>query len=147
MTKLYKLTNQDFTTRDGCLWGEGVTVETSGAGDGCGPGWTHWYLSPELAVLLNPIHADIKDPVLWEGEGEIGARDYQLKVGTTRGTTLRRIPLPECSTEQRVEFAIRCALAVNKEPKFVKWAGAWLSGADRTTAAAGAPRWPERRPI
>ena len=138
MTILYKLTERNFQTRGGCQWGEGVTVETSGEGPLCGSGWTHWYLSPELAVLLNPIHANIKDPVLWEGEGEIGLRDAQLKVGTTRGTTLRQIPLPACSIEQRVEFAIRCALAVYAEPKFREWAEAWLSGADRTAAAAEA---------
>jgi hypothetical protein len=136
--RLWKLTDRKHRTRGATQWGEGATHTASGEGELCTPGWLHAYLSPELAVLLNPIHADISDPVLWECEGDIGKRDHDLKVGCSRLTTLRAVPLPACSVEQRVEFAIRCALAVCDEPSFVAWANAWLDGSNRSAAAAEA---------
>jgi len=129
--KLYKLTRPDGTAYGGAQWGEGVTIETSGEGELCGPGYTYWYTHPLLAVILNPIHAAYTDPVLWEGEGEVVKSDG-LKVGCKRATTIRRIPLPQVTTEQRIRFAILCALEVCRKPEFVAWAKAWLSGADRS---------------
>lgn len=140
MTELCKLTTQDGRTRVGfgneTQWGENVTHSGTGAGALCGPGYVHAYEHPLVAVLMNPIHADIPNPVLWEGEGEIALRDGQLKCGCVTFMTLRRIPLPELSTEARVEVAIRCALYVYSKPSFVTWAQAWISGADRSERAA-----------
>lgn len=144
MTTLYKLTKSDGTTYGGCQWGEGVQHLTDGEGDLCGPGWTHWYTHPLLAVLLNPIHGcfDLATALLWEGEGTIGANDHGLKVGCKDGRTLRQMPLPEVTTEQRVKFAILCSLAVKKQWKgkaaYTRWAEAWLDGSDRSEAAAWA---------
>jgi len=135
--KLYKLTRQDGTAYGGTQWSEGVTIKTSGRGKLCGRGYTHWYTHPLLAVILNPIHAAYKDPVLWEGEGEVVKSDG-LKVGCKRATTIRRIPLPQVTTEQRVKFAILCALQVYRDPGFRSWAEDWLSGADRSWGAAQA---------
>ena len=59
MTKLYKLTDQNHQTRNNTKWGAGVTHTASGQGDLCTAGWLHAYTSPLLAVLLNPIHANI----------------------------------------------------------------------------------------
>ena len=69
----YKLTNQDGYTRRGekgeTKWKPGVWQKSlSGRGTLCGPGWYHFYYSPDLSVLLNPIHADIKNPILWKTE-------------------------------------------------------------------------------
>lgn len=101
MTKLYKLTTQDFKTRPGksneCLWGEGVTHVGTGEGELCGPGYIHAYEHPLLAVLLNPIHANYVNPVMWECEGGIAKRDGQLKVGCVSLTTLKRVLLPKIS--------------------------------------------------
>jgi len=137
-TKLYKLTNKDGTSYGGRQWGPGITHETDGRGEVCGPGFMHWYTHPLLAVLLNPIHADFKNPVLWEGEGEIAKEDHGLKVGCTKGTTIKQIPLPTVTIEQRVRFGILCALEVCKDKSFVQWANDWLSGKDRTVATAWA---------
>jgi len=137
--KLYKLTRQDGTAYGGTQWSEGVTIKTSGRGRLCGPGYTHWYTHPLLAVLLNPIHAYYTDPVLWEGEGEAVKSDG-LQVGCKKATTIRRIPLPKVTTEQRVKFAILCALQVYREPGYVAWAESWLSGADRSLESAQAAR-------
>src|SRR5208283_5897438 len=116
MTTLYKLTDENHCTYGGTEWGVGVTHETSGEGALCSSGWLHAYLSPELAVLLNTIHAGFKNPVLWEADGDVGLTDHQLKVGCKKLTTVRILEAPSVSPEQRVKFAIFCALAVYDDP-------------------------------
>ena len=138
MALCYKLTDENWETKNHTKWGPGITNTASGVGELCTDAWIHVYLSPELAVLLNPIHADFKDPVLWEAEGEIGARDGQLKAGCKRVTTLRIVEAPAFTTEQRVKFAILCSKAVYTAPSYIAWADAWLSGKDRTVEAARA---------
>jgi len=122
--KLYKLTDANDRTHNGCQWGPNVTVETSGEGELCGEGFTHWYTNPLLAVLLNLTHAnfDLSTAHLWEGEGEIVKDDSGLKVGCAKATTLRRIPVPEVTDEQRVKFGILCSLQVPQEMAYVEWA-------------------------
>ena len=138
MTILYKLTDEHDRTHGGCQWGEGVEHVTDGHGNLCGPGFTHWYTDPLLAVLLNPIHANFQNPHLWEGEGDVAKTARGLKVGCTRGKTLKRLPLPEISLTQRVVFGILCAKTVYTDTAWNKWANDWLSGVDRTRAAATA---------
>jgi hypothetical protein len=87
---------------------------------------------------MNPIHANFKNPRLWEAEGEVGLRDGQLKCGCKALTTVREIPLPAVTTEMRVRFAIMCAQEVCACPSWNAWADKWLSGEDRSEAAAGA---------
>jgi hypothetical protein len=53
-------------------------------------------------------------------------------------TLLRELELPVFTVEQRVEFAIKCAMKVYQEPGFVKWAKGWLTGKDRSAEAASA---------
>jgi hypothetical protein len=98
--KLYKLTDENFQTKNQTQWGENVTHETGGEGDLCGPGWLHAYLNPYLAVLLSPLHVFFEHPVLWEAEGD-GTFKYerQLKVGCTKLTTLKQIPMPVVMTD------------------------------------------------
>src|SRR5690348_8814111 len=135
----YKLTDQKFQTYGGCQWGEGVTHETDGKGSLCGPGWLHVYDSPELAVLLNPIHANFQNPVLWKCRVSGNTKnDRGLKRGYTKVTTLKQIDLPSFSLEQRIKFTIFCALSVCKNKDFAVWAKNWLSGEDRSYAAAEA---------
>ena len=143
--KLYKLTDQNGETGHRykrTKWLPlGTVHETSGEGDLCGPGWLHAYTDPLLAVLLNPIHADIKSPRLFECEGDIGKSDHGLKVGTSRLLCTREIPLPDITTEQRVKFAILASLEVYDDPRYRTWAEAWMSGADRTQKSARVAAW------
>lgn len=145
-TTLYKLTDQAGYTRPGlynaCLWGPGVSHSGTGEGELCGPGWVHAYTHPLLAVLLNPIHAAIDNPRLWEAEGDVVLSDNGLKVGCRTLTTLREMPVPVVTTEQRVRFAILCALTVNRSELWERWAERWLSGEDRSKTAAWAT-WAE----
>ena len=136
--KLFKLTDRDGQTRGGMQWGPGVSHSGTGEGELCGPGWIHAYEHPLVAVLMNPIHAHFPNPRLWEAEGEIAIRDGQLKCGCKTLTTVREIPLPAVTTEMRVRFAILCAKEVCADLSWNAWADKWLSGEDRSEAAAGA---------
>jgi len=138
--KLYKLTDKNDQTYGGCQWGENVTVETSGIGNLCGDGFTHWYTHPLLAVLLNPIQGnfDLETAHLWEGKGEVVKDDRGLKVGCVKALTIKRIPLPEVTLAQKVAFGILCVLEVYEEKSFKVWAENWLSGKDRSKKSAAA---------
>ena len=133
--KLYKLTEKDGQTYGGTQWGEGIKHTAPGTGVLCKEGWLHAYEHPLLAVLLNPIHACFKKPRLWEAEGTVGISD-SLKVGCTELITVKEIPLPEISREQKVYFAILCAQKVYSEGKWLKWAENWLKREDRSAHAA-----------
>lgn len=136
---VYKLTDQKMQTRGGYQWEIGVPRETNGSGNLCGPGWLHYYHDPLLAVLLNPTHANINNPILWEAEAEGLHRDDRgLKGGSTKLTLLHRIDLPQITTEQRIRFGILCAKEVYAEPVWNVWADRWLSGEDRSSEAAAA---------
>ena len=136
MNKLYKLTDSCGKTRNDTQWGPGVSHSGTGEGELCGPGWIHAYEHPLIAVLMNPIHAIFKNPRLWVAEGEVGLRDGQIKCGCKTLTTVREIPLPAVTTEMRVRFAILCAKEVYADLSWNAWADKWLSGGDRTQAAA-----------
>ena len=135
--KLYKLTDKYGKTRNDTQWGEGVTHAASGRGTNlCSDGFIHAYEHPLIALLMNPAHAGFDTPRLWEAEGDVVKRDGQTKCGCRSLTTVRELPLPIISTEQRIAFAIRCALAVYHQPFFEIWANQWLDDTDRSRAAA-----------
>ena len=138
---LYKLTDENGYTRAGesnaCLWGENVSHSGTGKGMLCTEGWIHAYTSPLLAVLLNPIHADIENPRLWEAQGVVEKSDKGLKVGCKTLTTIREIPLPEISSNQRIAFAILCTKEVCQDKKWNLWADKWLSGEGRSPSLVG----------
>lgn len=135
--KVYKLTNQNMTTYENCKWELGVPKETDGTGDLCSEGWLHYYTHPLLAVLLNPIHANISNPKLFEAKAEGQTKDDKgLKGGCTKLTLIKEIELPIITTTQKVIFAILCSLVNYKEPTYIKWATDWIDNKDRSKTAA-----------
>jgi hypothetical protein len=133
----YKLTTQNLQTHNGFQWEIGKTVTTDGSGSLCSQGWLHCYTHPLLAVLLNPIHADIDNPKLFEvGCSGITKTDNGLKEGFTEMTIMKQLDLPVITTTQKIAFAILCSLEVYKAPAYVEWADNWLSGKDRAASAA-----------
>ena len=136
-----KLTDTNGQTHGGCQWGEGVRNTATGEGiELCSDGVIHYYADPLLAVFANPRHGDY-DPatmILWEFTPDSEVNGDALKKGCKAGMTVKQIPLPEITTEQRVEIGIRAAKAVYKDQKWNEWADAWLSGEDRTRDAAEA---------
>jgi len=103
--KLYKLTDENGMTRDDTTWGEGVTEDV-----------IHAYRNENLAYFLNPIHANFRNPILWEAEGDVVVEDWG-KVGCFALRTIKRLDAPWWvggSKEKivRVAFAVLCAEAV-----------------------------------
>ena len=128
--KLYKLTKQDNTTQNDTLWGEGVTHEADGKStELCNNHWLHAYTDPLLAVIMNPAHANIGNPKLWECEGDVGLEQAD-KVGCTKLTTLKEIPLPQITPSQLIKFA--CLVAREIYPLWDKYDkdGVWLKWYD-----------------
>ena len=138
--KLYKLTDAKGQTYNETQWGPGVEHTASGKGALCTAGWLHAYVDPLLAVFLDPAHGNFvpyrQAAQLWEAEGDVRLDDVGLKVGCTRLMTVRTIPLPAVTDEQRIAFAIRCALKVFHGLAWVVWAEGWLSGEDCSAGSA-----------
>ena len=159
MTKLYKLTDEQGRTRAGkdneLTWAVGVEHKTASTGTRlCTADVIHAYEHPLIAVLMNPVHADFNPTTmrLFVAEGEIVAREGQLKCGVYALRIVEEIAVPTLTNEQRVKCVILCAKRVCKEAAWNAWADKWLSGEDRsaraawTAAGAAAPsQWRRRR--
>lgn len=134
-----KLTARDMTTYGGMKWTVGEWQEAPGKGELCTAGWLHYYRSPLLAVLHNPIHAALNDPRLWEVEVE-GAQKHEgyMKSGAQRIRLIRELPLPVLTLPQRVRYAIECVRAGVPvlSADWSRWAVAWCDGTNRSTEAA-----------
>ena len=134
---IYKLTDMNMKTYGGYPWVLGKWNRTSGKGDLCGPGWLHAYTSPVLAELLDPIHANFREYRLFRGEASGPViSDRGLKVGYTNMRITEELPRRHITTENRIRFGIACACRVYTSAEYRAWAGRWVSGADRTEAAA-----------
>jgi len=140
MMPYYKLTDAKGQTHGGTQWGPGVRHEATGKGTGlCSDGWIHCYPDKYLAVLRNPCDAQFKNPQCWLFEPEGESLIESLKCGFQAGTTVKRVPLPRFTTNQKVVFAILCAKASpdwQGKAAWNTWADKWLSGEDRTVSAA-----------
>ena len=133
----YKLTDQDLRTHKGYQWTVGKWVKTSGEGPLCKAGWLHCYNDPLLAVLHNPVHANIVDPRLWRVEVRgRELRDGQVKCGWTEMRLVDELDLPTISDLQRTAYGIMCAMEIYHESGWVTWAKGWLDGTDRTSDSA-----------
>jgi hypothetical protein len=133
----YKLTDQQLQTHNWYQWKVGEWVKTDGSGELCGPGWLHCYEHPLLAVLHNPIHANIHNPILWAAEVRgLEKRDGEMKAGWTEMRLIRRVKIPVLTIDQHIKYGIRCAMAVYQDSTFLVWAKNWLSGKDRSTKSA-----------
>jgi hypothetical protein len=90
------------------------------------------YASPELAVLVQLAYERFEHFRIFEALGEM---NHPIR-SNGKFTLLRETYVPEFSTNQRIWFAIQCALAVCDDPVFVSWANAWIDGTDRSVEAA-----------
>jgi len=137
--KLIKLTDKNGQTYGNTQWAEGVTHTVEWSGQFCGPGCIHVYKDIYVALMLNPIHANFSTPRAWNATGKMLADDNGLKFGVASLTILSEIkPLPAITTVQRVAFGIYCAMQLKQPHRWIAWANRWLSGKDRTAAAAAA---------
>lgn len=137
----YKLVDQEGFTRRG-FPGEtqwlpvGSVVHPVGEGtEACGPGVLHAYATPEIGVLMNPVHADISNPrclrvgIVGDGEWE---SDGMKRWTTSSLTILDEIKVPKLHPEDLAAWAIVMA----PHSSIREWAIGWLSGEDRTCRSA-----------
>ena len=135
--KYYKLLDQKMTSHNNTKWEIGVPITISKEGNlMCTDQVLHCYNHPLLAVILNPIHANIKNPLLFEISVDNIVDSDGLKFASKSQTLIKEIPLPEISLEQRVEFSIRIAKLVYTEKKWNEWADSWLNGSDKSRESA-----------
>jgi hypothetical protein len=137
----YKLVDQDGYTRKGSqgetLWlPVGSKVRPTGEGDQpCGPGVLHAYISPEVAVLMNPIHGDIPNPRMFKVISDVKWKTDGVKRWTQgECTVLAKVEVPKISLEEKVAFA----LCVAPHESTREFAVKWLSGKDRSYESARA---------
>ena len=141
MAYAYKLLSQEMTSRNNTKWEIGKAIEISKEFSGnelCSNQLLHCYASPEIAVFMNPAHANISEPRLFRIRCSKILADDGTKQGCKKQTLLKELPLPEISVEQRIKIAILCATEVYKEPNFLVWAENWNTGKDRTAISANA---------
>jgi hypothetical protein len=127
-------------------WGTGVThTVPEWGGVLCRDGVLHCYEAGSLrdalalALLRDPNDAHLgKTARAWVCEGSGRHVRNGIKSGYETLTTVREIPLPQVTTEQRAECAIRCVweCRAGADADWRAWATAWLDGTDRTEAAA-----------
>ena len=145
----YKLTDKNMKTRAGMSgetqWVLGEWHEAPGMGALCSAGWLHCYETALLAVLRNPADANYDDhPRLFVCEVAGAEKIEPLKRGYARMRLLREIPIPKLTTEQRVIFAIFCAIESGVENEdWLAWATHYVSGEDgsHTANAAAYAAW------
>lgn len=118
--RLYKLTDSLGRTRNNTQWGENVIHSIPPEKQSkklCTSGLLYAYKTINLALLLNPIHANFSNFRLWAVKGKPVIEDWG-KVGCYSLITIKEIVLPEWyqdeKTRKRVQilFAILCAEAV-----------------------------------
>jgi len=135
--KYYKLLSKEMTSYKDTKWEIGIPIKIEKTGNTmCSDEVLHCYNHPLLAVFLNPIHVNIKEPKLFEIEVDKIVNDDGLKFASKSQTLINEIPLPEISSEQRIEIGIKIAKIVFKDEKWNEWADKWLSGEDRSITAA-----------
>ena len=116
--KLYKLTDENLMTHGGFKWTIGfMEIKPIKKNPSlCSEDVFHAYKNKNLALLLNPIHADISDFLLFEAEGEICVEDWG-KVGVFELTLTKKMRMPKWYSSDKkkdvqVMFAILCAESV-----------------------------------
>lgn len=133
----YKLLNKDLTTYENFKWEVGKTYIINEPGnDLCTNKVFHCYESPECAILFNPIHANIRNPICYSVECGPIVNSDGLKMGTKSMKLKDKIKLPNFSLDDKIIFAILCTKAVltYKIPKWDAWADKYL--VTNTTDAA-----------
>jgi hypothetical protein len=116
--KLYKLTDRNGFTSGNTKWEKGTILQLPHTPHPtlCSKYVIHAYKNPNLAFLLNSIHANFFNPLLWEARGEIAVEDWG-KVGCFKLEIISKMDKPAwINTEKeiyvRVMFSTLCAESV-----------------------------------
>jgi hypothetical protein len=111
--KLYKLTQQDYTTRGETKWEIDKTNSVTPCSNPslCSRDVLHAYKNKNLALLLNPAHAVIDDPIMLECYGDIVVEDF-VKCGVFSLTPKKKLNLPKWYTEPGTRKLVSAQFAV-----------------------------------
>ena len=134
----YKLLSQDMKSYDNTEWKLNEIKEKSDKSKikMCSSDVFHCYAHPILAILFNPIHADIENPRLFKIKIDGICNEDATKQASHSQMLYRELPIPEITLNQKIAFGIYCALTTCKEEGFIAWAYNWMSGIDRSVDAA-----------
>ena len=139
---MYKLLTQEKKSHGGFQWEMNKEYRIDKPGkELCSDQVFHCYSHPVLAILLNPIHANINNPRLFEIEVDAITNDDGLKYGTKMQKLVREIEIPKLDIMTKVDFSIRVAMEVYQEDWFTTWAENFLNRIDVSEAAATAAAW------
>src|SRR3970040_1858830 len=97
MVLKYKLTDENGQTYGGTSWVVGRTNAIPVFDQHpvlCTSGVFHAYHDPLVAVLVNPIHADIRNPRMFQVECSEIVVDDRLKCGTYKMRPVRELDVP-----------------------------------------------------
>jgi hypothetical protein len=115
---LYKLTDHTGYTRKGhtgeTKWevGQTVSIQPCINPELCSSQVIHAYKHANLALLLNPIHANLSRPLLWEADGDVCVEDWG-KVGTFSLSVIRELEIPKWYAEDaRIRQRIQLSFAI-----------------------------------
>lgn len=134
----YLITDENNKTWRDIQWGENVTHEEEN------PNY-HFvvYNSPQVARYMYPCYEGIKNPKIWiaSGENPNAIRGFPQKLDGFRSnfsklTTISEFSVELPTNEQRINFAILCAMNVAQYNPFTDWALKYLRGEDQTKESA-----------
>ena len=110
---LYKLTDSKRETYGNFKWELGKKHEKPiiTSPQLCSKEVFHAYRNLNLALILNPIHADIRSPLLFKAEGEIITEDWG-KVGCKSLTLTEQLELPEWYVDKKLQLKVLCQFAI-----------------------------------
>jgi hypothetical protein len=117
--KLYKLTDKNQITHADMKWEIGKTNKIKKCENPqlCTKDVIHAYKNKNLALLLNPVHAKIDDPLLFEAEGIPAVEDFG-KCGVFSLKINKKLSIPEWYINKEIRhdvqilFSILCAESV-----------------------------------
>jgi hypothetical protein len=117
--KLYKLTDKNQITHVDMKWKIGKTNKIKKCENPklCTKDVIHAYKNKNLALLLNPIHANIDDPLLFEAKGIPVVEDFE-KCGVFSLKINKKLSIPEWYINKEIRhdvqilFSILCAESV-----------------------------------
>lgn len=122
-----KLTNRNLQTHNGFQWTlkEWYTIDPicrARTEHLCTTAWFHCYNHPIIAVLLNPIHADIEKPRLFRCNVKgMKKTDSGLKFGFTYMRLAEELTLPEVTAAQCNRLIRLCVSEIDQAKRDTSW--------------------------
>ena len=131
---LCKWISEDMRTKNDTYWTVNIPNELPEEDtlELCRKGLFHYVSDPLLAVFLKGYHNCNDYSSLYKVVDEGKSVEGIDKCGATKLTLVKELEIPEVTLNQKIAFAILCALEVYKEIRFVTWAKNWLSGQARS---------------